>query len=91
MARFRKKPVEIEAFRLGMDNMPDWFCDARSANQITTHNEDGRWRGGPDFAIIRTLEGEMRASFGDWIIRGAEGEIYPCKPRIFDATYDLVK
>jgi hypothetical protein len=88
MAQYRKKPVVIEAFRLGIDDMPDWFCEARTANTVTTHNEDGRWRGGPDYAHIKTLEGDMRAEYGDWIIRGVKGELYPCKPDIFAATYE---
>ncbi|KWT70755.1 Phage protein [Hyphomicrobium sulfonivorans] len=86
--QFIKKPVVIEAFRLGHDDMPGWFLDRHASNEITTHNEDGRWRGGPDYALINTLEGQMRAEFGDWIIRGIAGEIYPCKPEIFAATYE---
>ena len=39
--------------------------------------------------VIRTLEGDMRATHGDWIIRGVQGEFYPCKPDIFEATYEL--
>ncbi len=86
--KYRKKPVVIEAFKLGHDPMPDWFCDARSADAITTHNNDGRYAGGPDYCLIKTLEGEMRGEFGDFIIRGVKGEIYPCKPDIFEATYE---
>lgn len=86
--KYRKKPVVIEAFRLG-EEWPDWWADAVSANRVTTHNNDGRYRGGPDYALIKTLEGTMRAEFNDWIIRGVKGEIYPCKPDIFEATYDL--
>ena len=41
--------------------------------------------------IIRTLEGDMRVSYGDWIIRGVQGEFYPCKPDIFEATYEEVQ
>jgi hypothetical protein len=85
--KYRKKPVVIDAFRLG-EEWPDWWADAVTANRVTTHNADGRWRGGPDYALIQTLEGEMRAENGDWIIRGVEGEIYPCKPSVFGATYD---
>ena len=88
MPKFRKKPVVIEAFRLGLDPMPDWFVDARTANKVTTHNEDGRWSGGPDYALIETLEGTHRANFGDYIIQGVKGELYPCKPDIFAATYE---
>lgn len=41
--------------------------------------------------VIRTLEGDMKADSGDWIIRGVHGEFYPCKPDIFDKTYDLIE
>lgn len=87
MGRYRKKPVVIEAFRLGSE-WPDWWADAVSANVATTYNRDGRWRGGPDYALIHTLEGTMRAEAGDWIIKGIKGELYPCKPDIFEATYE---
>jgi hypothetical protein len=43
---------------------------------------------GEDFMIIETLEGDMRAVSGDWIIRGVKGEFYPCKAEIFEATYE---
>lgn len=86
--RYRKKPVVIEAFRLGHDLMPDWFCDAVSNETAMTSNVDGRWSGGPDYALIKTLEGVMRADNGDWIIKGVKGELYPCKPDIFEATYE---
>jgi hypothetical protein len=85
MAKYRKKPVEIEAFRLGYDNYPIWFL-----SDPTAHIVD---RSTADLAIqadIKTLEGTMTANYGDWIIRGVKGEIYPCKPDIFAATYDAV-
>lgn len=84
---FRKKPVVIEAFRLG-EEFPGWWADKHVTNEVTTHNVDGRWRDGPDYALIHTLEGTMRAEKGDWIIRGVKGELYPCKPDIFAETYD---
>lgn len=87
MSKFRKRSVEIEAFLLGKE-WPDWWADAVSAGTIMTHNNDDRWRGGPDHAFIKTLEGVMRADKGDWIIRGVKGEIYPCKPDIFALTYE---
>lgn len=86
MSRFRKLSIEIDAFKLG-EEWPDWWADAVTANKVTTHNGDGRWRGGPDYALIETLEGTMRANHGDYIIRGIEGELYPCKPEIFVRTY----
>lgn len=82
MAQFRKKPIVVEAycFNQQRDNFrPDWFQDAVSANTIVTH---------PDCAFIRTLEGTMCADIGDWIIKGVKGELYPCKPDIFAATYE---
>jgi hypothetical protein len=88
--RFRKKPVVIEAFQLGAE-WPDWWGDAVSANVAVTHNVDGRYAGGPDYALIVTLEGMMRAERGDWIIKGVKGELYPCKPDIFEATYEQVE
>ena len=88
--QYRKKPIVIDAFKLGHDFMPDWFLDKKATNEITTHNVDERPRGGPDFALIKTLEGQMRAENGDYIIRGVKGEVYPCKPDIFEATYEPV-
>jgi len=89
--KYRKKPVVIEAFRLG-DEWPDWWAEKVTAEVVTTFNYDqGAVRGGPDYAIIKTLEGRMRAERGDWIIKGIKGEIYPCKPDIFEATYEPVE
>lgn len=80
--KFRKKPVVIEAFRYNLDSRPDWFSDKVSTNDIITY---------PPSCLIKTLEGLMTAHKGDWVIQGVEGEIYPCKPDIFEATYDKVE
>ena len=81
--KYRKKPVVIEAFRFQIDNaMPDWFNEKRITNEIVTH-DDGT-------VEIETLEGVMKANRGDYIIQGVNGEIYPCKPDIFEKTYDEV-
>ena len=80
--RYRKKPVEIEAFRLGIFPVPVWFKDKVSKNEIILHNDLT--------ADINTLEGVMHANYGDFIIKGVAGEIYPCKPDIFIATYEAV-
>jgi hypothetical protein len=92
MALYRKKPVVIEAMRLtrrnnGPQPFPDWFDDAVSRNAIITHGM-GKFGEGPVFCEIPTLEGTMRADEGDWIIKGVAGELYPCKPDIFAATYE---
>lgn len=84
MPQFRKKPVVIEAFCLGVDYIPDWFMDRVSTNEIILRGERKDLR----HAEIRTLEGTMRADRGDYVIRGVQGEIYPCKPSIFAATYE---
>jgi len=82
MGRFRKRPVEIEAFRLPLaDPMPPWLAEAVAAGKVRPY------RGG---AKIDTLEGLLTAEPGDWIIRGVKGELYPCKSDIFAATYDPV-
>lgn len=87
--QYRKKPVVIRAFQFGVDHYaPDWWMDALSACKITTHG-DGAW-GFPTSATIRTLEGDMTAMPKDYIIQGIKGEIYPCKPDIFQATYEAV-
>lgn len=88
--RFRKKPVVIEAvetkdmvaeFFRRATLWPLWLCEAYDRGDLEV---------GEDSISIKTPEGEMRAEFADWIIRGIKGEIYPCKPDIFAATYDPV-
>jgi hypothetical protein len=87
-AQFRKKPVVIEAWQWNADiwGMPNWIPAYRDANGrqcvIEAHN---------GHMMIPTLEGDHDASPGDWIIRGVKGELYPCKPDIFEATYEPVR
>jgi hypothetical protein len=86
MAKFRKKPVVIEAFLIPPDDEltravpPAWLLQAMVKEEAIA--VDG---GGVD---IVTREGVMRGNVGDWIIQGVKGELYPCKPDIFAATYD---
>ena len=87
MSKFRKKPVIIEARQ--------WDGDVRRAHPVTewVNNEGGiaRYSPGPNQKLyIETLEGNMYADAGDWIIRGVNGEFYPCKPDIFEKTYEAV-
>lgn len=81
--KYRKKPVVIEAFKLGVDYIPHWFMDAVTANDVILHGCRG-----DTSADIHTLEGWLHASHGDYIIRGVKGEIYPCKPDVFEQTYE---
>ena len=86
MPQYRKKPVVIEAFCLGIDDMPDWFCTKRSRGEIVTHGTYDTLMS----CDIVTLEGTMHAERGEWIIQGVEGEVYPCKSSIFMETYEPV-
>ena len=90
--KYRKKPVIIEAFKLGVDNIPDWFMDKVSTNEIILKGTSSGFNHCEDTnADINTLEGVMHANFGDYIIKGVNGEIYPCKPDIFEKTYEFVE
>lgn len=82
MPKFRKKPVVVEA----------WLFDGswESAKPIVGQHPDIRWssRGAGGYIAIKTLEGTMEASPGDWIIKGTAGEFYPCKPEVFASVYE---
>lgn len=95
---FRKKPVVIEAWQwdgtaenatpiinsiLRNDGTARYVCS--DPERCAKHDGDC-----PHWIEIDTLEGTMTASLGDWIIRGVKGEFYPCKPDIFEATYEPV-
>lgn len=83
--KFRKKPVVIEAVQHFADRgqhtneWPVWLIEAINRGVIFARDEQ---------TVIKTLEGEHIASDGDWIIQGVKGELYPCKPDIFEATYE---
>lgn len=98
MAKYRKKPVVIEAIQwtgFNQDEIRKYFG--------TTFEERSEVRGNYEYdeenlkfylksyiLTIKTLEGNMMASKGDYIIRGIDGEYYPCKPKIFEKTYEYV-
>lgn len=95
MPRYRKLPVEIEAFHATEfslfphpKHMPQWMLDAWKDGSIKVCGDVGS---GVWFLEISTLEGVMRASPGDFIICGVSGELYPCKPDIFAITYEPVQ
>ena len=97
MSKYRKKPVVIEAFRMGIDDRPDWFQDKVSETEIVTYcvpeheGSDDPFKFSRTYCEIKTLEGTMRGDYGDYIIKGVQGEIYPCKPDIFEKTYEPVQ
>ncbi|MEO5664887.1 MAG: hypothetical protein ABIR39_16580 [Nocardioides sp.] len=80
MPKFRKKPVVIEAIQY----------DGSNASEVkefvgSSYVDDRR------VPVIHTLEGDMSVTSGDWVIRGVQGEFYPCKPDIFEATYEALE
>ena len=88
--KFRKKPVVIEAFKVvdacyhaenKWDDLPSWIKNAYQ-DGIILFLSDG--------VKIKTLEGMMKGNDDDWIIQGVNGELYPCKPDIFEKTYERV-
>lgn len=91
MAKFRKKPVVIEAIRWTGDNL-------REIIDFTgLHPSANKWSWEEYEVVVRdqglkifTLEGGLMATVGDWIIKGVKAEFYPCKPDIFEATYEEV-
>lgn len=80
--KFRKKPVEIEAFQWNGESPHHWPAWAR--NNLSIRYEISNLQ-------IDTLEGAHRANKGDWIIKGVKGELYPCKSDIFEMTYEPVE
>lgn len=84
MARYRKRPVIVDAIQI----VPG---DVGVTLAVSYFLGDRGWRATEDGGFdVDTLEGTMHASPGDWIIRGVKGEHYPCKPDIFEATYEAV-
>ena len=97
MVKYRKKPVVVEAFQMTearrWDNSewPHWL-------NIAWNSDPGEGALGIDFndptgnrLVIGTKEGVHKVMWDDYIIRGVQGELYPCKPGIFEATYELVE
>ena len=90
MARYRKKPVVIEAVKyLGHGNVenretPDWVWDAFENGTLVATNDSYPLR-------VKTLAGQVVISPGDYIMRGVKGELYPCKPDIFEQTHEPVE
>lgn len=89
--KYRKKPVIIEAFRYDGDlirsdgqYVPEWAPKAYEDGTMYYGELDGQ----PGELFVKTLEGDHHVSVGDYIIQGVNGELYPCKPDIFEKTYE---
>lgn len=100
--KFRKKPVEIEAIQWTGENLREVITFTDGPPDTRSIHAGMKWEQYEDLVkrdglMIYTLEdgpdrkAKHYASIGDWIIRGVKGELYPCKPDIFDATYEKVK
>ena len=91
--KYQKRPVVIEAFQYDGDfvyqngeaYVPDWVFEALENDVIFYDGEP------PCELYIRTLEGVHHVSVGDYVIQGVKGELYPCKPDIFEMTYEEVQ
>lgn len=106
MPKFRKKPVVIEAvpiadivrdFNSEEDARrwwPAWITSGFVSTSLIVHTSDdttGPGKGLVDGLVIQTMEGTMFGASGSWLIRGVKGELYPCAPDIFEATYEAVR
>lgn len=84
--KYRKKPIIIEAMQYTkeecVNDIFEFFNQDKNLNIPV--KQDG-------YCIVRTLEGDMKCEVGDYIIKGVKGEFYPCKPDIFEATYEKVE
>ena len=96
MAKFRKIPVVVEAFlpsHAGWERKSGWPAWLREAISMPMGDPGSVWQArshvGDDHGFaVHTREGVMFQKWGGWIIKGVEGELYPCKPCIFDMTYE---
>lgn len=97
MTRYIKKPIPVEAFqydgdlvnRYGKSYVPQWFM--KEFNKKNAYYDSLSENEHPCELFIKTLEGSMHVSVGDYVIKGIHGEIYPCKKEIFEESYDKVE
>ena len=89
--QYRKKPVVVRAWKF--DGTTDSLPPMNHTAHKLWYREHDRVNDQhfPPTVVVRTLEGDMTAQVGDYIIEGVNGELYPCKPDIFEATYELVE
>ena len=91
--KYRRKPIIVDAVKMlscGFAETPEWVTKALSENIIYYSNVDGT-NYIKDGFIVQTLDGNMIGNIGDYLIRGVDGEIYPCKGDIFRKTYELME
>lgn len=81
--KYVKKPIPIEAFKYGFEQPPEWFEEACAKRIVQCPAKGGG-------LVIETLEGQMWADVGSYIIKGVGGELYPCRGDIFEETYERI-
>lgn len=86
--KYRKKPVVIEAIQWNGNNLYETLCFMNCSDGVEPETISHNYK---NEITIKTLEGDMKVSVGDYIIKGIKGEFYPCKPDIFEASYEKVK
>lgn len=84
MAKYRKKPVVVDAIQYHPGYGSHARLDDFAGRENVVYDRLGN-------AFIKTLEGDMKISLGDYVIKGIQGEFYPCKPDIFEATYEIFR
>lgn len=93
--QYRKKPVIVEAVQLDNINAPSavrWIGEDKAKMNLESDAAYQAGKAPPVFSVtIQTLEGDIKAMPGDYIIKGVQGEFYPCKPDIFEKTYEVVE
>lgn len=89
--KFRKKPVVIEAMQFNGTHQSAFEIVRWAGSSSKVEHIETTVKEHPHVIKIETLEGTHRAFRGDWIIKGIKGEFYPCKPDIFEATYERVE
>ena len=87
--KYRKKPIVIEAIQLSWNTWNE-MCDFVGVGKLVDGKPEGKLGGDNIQLVIPTLEGLMTGNEGDFIIKGIQGEFYPCKPDIFEATYEKI-
>lgn len=87
MAKYRKKPVEVEAIQWNGENAIELIHEY----PLGEFGFQARFDGNGLDLVIATLEGDMKANIGDYLIKDIDGKFYPCTPNIFEKTYEIVE
>ena len=91
---YKKIPVVVEAFKIGIDNMPDWFFDEVVKKNIILKSKYSKLDpfefDDSIYCEIKNPKGNATGNNGDYIIKDEKGDFYPCKPDIFELTYDKI-